>query len=100
VLAAPHNASITVAAGSLIPCLLVEYPKRLHYIVKADGSFASGHAPQSGSCLDRTRVRRPRRKNRALFIQGEAGIVDNVRRMFERLCGVQKVVKIEGIVAV
>lgn len=82
---APQKSSIAVAVVSLIASLPIKCPQRLHHFVEADHTFASWHAPQSWRCLDRTRVRRPRRKDRALFVQRKIGIVNNFRWIFKRL---------------
>src|ERR1700688_1265350 len=70
----PQNVSMTFAVLSLITRLLIECSQRFNHFVEAHRTFAPWHSPESWSRFDRTSIRRPRRKDRALFVQCEIGI--------------------------
>jgi hypothetical protein len=85
----PQNVSMTFAILSLIT-RLIKCSQRFNHFVEADRTFAPWHSPESWSRFDRTSIRRPRRKGRALFVQCEIGIGDDMGWVFKRLRGVRR----------
>ena len=98
-LAAPQDTSIPCRSVAVLR-LFVERAESFHHIVKPHRLFAAGRTPQSRCRLNGACIRSPRREDRAFFIQGQIGVVDHVRWMLERLCRMQKVIKIISLVSV
>jgi hypothetical protein len=96
---ASHHATIC-ASTAFLSRLFVERPQRIHHVIEEDRTLSSGRASQSWNRLDCTRIRGPRGEDRSLLIQRQIGVVDHVGRMLERLCWMQKRIKIPSIIAV
>src|SRR5688572_7731179 len=94
-----QHAAIVRPWATLLARLFIERAQRIDDLVQRDQRVAARRASQRGRCLDVAGIRRPRGENRALFVQRQVGIVDVLGRMRKRLRGMQKIVKVETVVA-
>src|SRR5262245_56863041 len=74
-------------------CLFVEAPQRFHDIVETDRGLRTH--PQLRRGLDGAGVGRPGRQDGAFLIEGQVGIGHHLRRVIERLGGMQQFVELE-----
>jgi len=75
--------------------LLVQRRQRFHDFVEANRRTA-GIGAKLRRCLHGTGIGRPRREDRALFVERQLGIIDDLGRVTERLRGMQQFVEVES----
>jgi len=76
----------------------IQGAKCVHDVVEGNRlATLSRRAPERRCGLDRARIRCPGCKDRPLFVQRKVGIVDNVRGVRKRLCGVKQVIELKCV---
>jgi hypothetical protein len=91
----------TFAQDTMIPAagfhgLRVECTKRVHDLVERNRLASFGERPpQSGYGHDGACIRYPGGQNRALLVQREVRIIDNIRRVRKRLRRMEQIIEIK-----
>jgi hypothetical protein len=91
-----HAPAQTGALRAGRPGLTVEVAQGLEDFIDADRLSAAGRATQRGRGLNRAGVGRPGGEDRALFVDRQIRVGNDVARMFESLRRMEQVVEIEG----